>query len=92
VVVVEDLISTGQSALSAVDCLKMSCANVLGMVAIFSYNFDIARRAFEKANCVLHTLTNYSTLIGEAVDRKYINDEHLETLKRWRLTPNTWGK
>lgn len=92
VVVIEDLISTGQSALSAVNCLRNNGANVLGMVAIFSYNFDIARRAFEKSNCVLRTLTNYDTLVEEAVTRKYISDSQLDTLRAWRLTPNIWGQ
>ena len=92
VVVVEDLISTGHSAISAVECLRISCADVLGVVAIFSYNFDVARRAFEKSNCELHTLTNYNTLIQEAAERNYINEEQLKTLKVWRLTPNTWGR
>lgn len=92
VVVVEDLISTGQSALSAVNCLRNNGANVLGIVAIFSYNFDIARRAFEKANCVLRTLTHYDSLIEEAVAKQYISDSQLETLRSWRLTPNTWGQ
>jgi len=89
---VEDLISTGHSAISAVECLRISCADVLGVVAIFSYNFDVARRAFEKSNCELHTLTNYNTLIQEAAERNYINEEQLKTLKVWRLTPNTWGR
>lgn len=92
VVVVEDLISTGHSAISAVECLRISCADVLGVVAIFSYNFDVARRAFEKSNCELHTLTNYNTLIQEAAERNYINEEQLKALKVWRLTPNTWGR
>ena len=92
VVIVEDLISTGHSALSASDCLKKACADVLGMVAIFSYNFDVARRAFEKSNCELHTLINYDTLIQEAAEKDYVNKQQLETLKIWRLTPNTWGR
>lgn len=92
VVVVEDLISTGQSGLLSVDCLRKAGANVLGMVAIFSYNFSIARRAFENANCELYTLTNYDALIDEAIKRGYISSDHMETLKSWRLMPNTWGK
>ena len=92
VVVVEDLISTGHSALSAVDCLQKAYANVLGVSAIFSYNFDIARRAFEKSNCELYTLTNYENLIEEAALKNFISPEQIETLKIWRLTPNTWGQ
>ncbi len=91
VVVVEDLISTGGSSLSAVACLEKNGANVLGMVAIFSYNFDKSRYAFENANCELHTLTNYNALIEEAVACNYIDQSHLETLKEWRISPDTWG-
>ncbi len=92
IVVVEDLISTGQSSLSAAECLSTAGANVLGMVAIFSYNFNTARRSFESANLELRTLTNYETLIQEAVECRYIQDEHLETLQDWRYKPDTWSK
>lgn len=92
VVVVEDLISTGASSLSAVECLNRSGANVLGMVAIFSYNFDVARRSFEYSNCELRTLTNYDKLIEEALSSKYIKEEEMETLRQWRYRPEIWGK
>ncbi|MCK9627044.1 MAG: orotate phosphoribosyltransferase [Bacteroidales bacterium] len=92
VVVVEDLISTGASSLSAVECLNRSGANVLGMVAIFSYNFDVSRRSFEYANCELRTLTNYDKLIEEALSSKYIKEEEMETLRQWRYRPEIWGK
>ena len=90
-VIVEDLISTGGSSLSAFDCVLTAGVSVLGMVAIFSYNFDVARRAFEKKNCELHTLTNYDALIEEAVSSKYIDKKDLDTLKQWRLMPDKWG-
>jgi len=91
VVIVEDLISTGGNSLSAFDCVLNAGIPVLGMVAIFSYNFDVARRSFEKKNCELHTLTNYNTLIEEAVAGNYIDEENLTTLKQWRLMPDKWG-
>lgn len=90
VVVVEDLISTGQSSISAAECLSAAGANVLGMVAIFSYNFNKARRSFEYSNLELRTLSNYETLIQEAVDCHYIKDKDLETLQDWRYHPETW--
>ena len=90
-VIVEDLISTGGNSLSAFDCALNAGISVLGMAAIFSYNFDVARRAFEKKNCELHTLTNYNTLIEEAVACKYVSEKDLETLKQWRLMPDKWG-
>ena len=92
VVVVEDLISTGASSLSAVNCLNRSGANVLGMVAIFSYNFDVSRRSFEYANCELRTLTNYDMLIEQALKSGYIKEEMMETLRQWRYRPEAWGK
>lgn len=92
VVVVEDLISTGGSSLSAVDCLQKSGAVVLGMVAIFTYNFIRARRAFEYANVELHTLSHYEALLEEAVAENYIKQDDMEVLKQWRINPENWGK
>jgi len=91
VVIIEDLISTGGSSLSAFDCLQNAGIAVMGMTAIFSYNFDVARRSFEKKNCELHTLTNYDTLIEEAVVADYIDEKDINTLKQWRLMPDKWG-
>lgn len=90
VVVVEDLISTGGSALKVLSSLYKAGAQVLGMVAIFSYNFDVARRNFENANCELHTLSNYNALLEVALETHYISQQKLEALKVWRLMPNKW--
>lgn len=92
VVVIEDLISTGGSALRAVDGLVKAGAHVLGMAAIFSYNFDVARRAFENANCELYTLSNYDSLLDTAVARNFITAQEQEVLKVWRLMPAKWNK
>ena len=92
VVVVEDLISTGGSSLAAVDALHKAGANVLGMVAIFSYNFIKSRRAFENANVELHTLSHYEALLEKAVEENYIKAEDLNVLKEWRINPEIWGK
>ncbi|MBR5857135.1 MAG: orotate phosphoribosyltransferase [Bacteroidales bacterium] len=92
VVVVEDLISTGGSSLSAVDALQKDGAIVLGMVAIFSYNFIKSRRAFENANVELHTLSHYEALLEQALEENYIKAEDIEVLKQWRINPETWGK
>lgn len=91
VVIVEDLISTGGSSLSAADALLKNGAIVLGMVAIFTYNFIKARRAFEYANIELYTLSHYEALLDEALERNYIKVEDLEVLKQWRINPETWG-
>ena len=91
VVVIEDLISTGKSSLNAVLALKEAGAVVKGMVAIFSYEFDIAAENFEKGNVNLTTLSNYTHLLEQAVDSKYISDDELTTLKSWRSDPGNWN-
>lgn len=91
VVVIEDLISTGNSSLMAVEALKAAGANVKGMAAIFSYGFDIATENFKKANIDLFTLSNYENLLTLAVAKKYITEEEEKTLQEWRVSPSTWG-
>jgi len=92
VVVIEDLVSTGGSSLKAVDAIREKGANVLGMLAIFSYGFEIAANNFKQANCKLQTLTDYNTLIDIAVETKYVDESDIETLKEWRKNPDTWRK
>lgn len=91
VVVVEDLISTGNSSLQAVEALKEAGANVKGMVAIFTYGFDVAAENFKKANVDLLTLSNYENLLELAVAKRYITEEEQETLKVWSKSPSTWN-
>lgn len=91
VVIIEDLISTGQSSLSAANVLQKEGATIVGMVAIFSYNFSTARRGFENANIELRTLTDYETLIDEALAIDYIKESDVEMLKEWRFSPETWS-
>ena len=91
VVVVEDLISTGGSSLGAVKALKEAGCTVQGMVAIFSYEFKKASAAFAAENCKLNTLSSYSALIDEAVKTGYIGQAEVETLKKWREDPGSWG-
>ncbi|WP_422092032.1 orotate phosphoribosyltransferase [Tenacibaculum ovolyticum] len=90
VVVIEDLISTGKSSLNAVKALKEANANVKGMVAIFSYGFDIATDNFKNDRIELTTLSNYEYLLEQALDSKYITNEELNTLKDWRMAPSQW--
>ena len=91
VVVVEDLISTGKSSLNAVKALKEANINVKGMVAIFSYGFEVSKQNFEKENITLHTLSNYENLLEQALDTKYITSEELETLSQWNANPSEWN-
>ena len=92
VVIVEDLISTGMSSLAAKNALVSEGADVMGMVAIFSYGFNTARKAFEEANVELTTLSNYDALIDVASETGYIRPEDIDVLKEWRFSPSTWGK
>jgi orotate phosphoribosyltransferase len=91
VVVVEDLISTGNSSLLAVEALKEAGANVKGMLAIFSYGFDVAEENFKNANVNLNTLSNYEHLLELAVEKQYITEEEQKTLQEWRKSPSTWS-
>jgi orotate phosphoribosyltransferase len=91
VVVIEDLISTGGSSLSAVRALREAGCEVLGMVAIFTYEFKKASDAFNSENCSLNTLGNYSALIETAVRTGYIGEAEVETLSQWRVDPANWG-
>lgn len=92
VVVVEDLVSTGNSSLSAVTALREAGCNVKGMVAIFTYGLQSANDNFKKENCALFTLTSYDQLIKHALDKSYIKDSDLQSLIKWRENPEAWGK
>ena len=91
VVVVEDLISTGTSSLLAVEALREAGANVKGMVAIFTYGFDIAEENFKKSNLDLYTLSSYQNLLTLAVNKNYINENEQAILKEWNADPASWG-
>jgi orotate phosphoribosyltransferase len=91
VVVVEDLISTGKSSLNAVKALKEAEIKVKGMVAIFSYGFEVAEKNFQKENVTLHTLSNYESLLEQALETHYISQKELETLSIWNSNPSEWN-
>lgn len=91
VVVIEDLISTGQSSLKAVEALRSLGADVKGMVAIFSYELEKANENFNEAKVPLKTLSNYSTLIDIASQHGYVTPKDLDTLKKWRNDPAGWN-
>jgi orotate phosphoribosyltransferase len=92
VVVIEDLISTGQSSLAAVDALQYEKAEVLGMVAIFTYELEKAQQNFQEAQCRLDTLTSFSSLIQQAVSMGVMHHSSLDSLEKWRTNPSAWGK
>ena len=90
VVVIEDLISTGNSSLNAVKALKEAGANVKGMFAIFTYGFDTSVKNFEKLGIDLHTLSDYENLIETAQNTNYINTQEAGVLRKWREDPANW--
>lgn len=91
VVVIEDLVSTGNSSLNAVKALEEIGANVKGMVAIFSYGFEVANKNFEEAEITLQTLSNYECLLEQALDTKYITPKEQEILADWNANPSKWN-
>ncbi len=91
VIVIEDLISTGNSSLNAVHALRERGAQVEGMIAIFTYGFDKAKANFIDANCKLSTLTEYDTLLKEALHSNYISPDQLQALQSWRKNPEAWS-
>src|SRR5436305_12476909 len=90
VVVIEDLISTGKSSLQVVEALKENKVIVLGMVSIFNYQFDIAKKAFEMAQIPYYSLTNYPSLLNLAGKKGLIRSEEEEILLKWRADPANW--
>jgi orotate phosphoribosyltransferase len=90
VLVIEDLISTGKSSLQVCDVLREAGAIVVGMVAIFTYGFNEADKAFKSAGIPLKTLTNYPTLINLAVEKNIVSTGLQKTLLNWSANPSTW--
>ena len=89
--VIEDLISTGTSALSAVEALREHGAVVRGVLAIFSYEFDRAATAFREADVPLHVLTGFSTLLDVATTQGDLRRDQVQTLQAWRADPEAWS-
>jgi orotate phosphoribosyltransferase len=92
VVLVEDLVSTGGSSLKAVQALRDADIQVIGMVSVFSYGFDIARKNFYDANVSLVSLSDYSHLLHVAAEQNYVDADQLISLKAWSIDPANWNK
>lgn len=92
VIVIEDLISTGGSSLKAVEALRQAGYEVIGMVASYTYGFDVAEKAFADANVKLITLTNYEAVLEAALKTGYITEDQIPTLNEWRKDPSNWMK
>ena len=92
VVVIEDLVSTGESSLKAAEAVNNFGGEVIGMLSIFTYNFDVAKEKFKKANIELTPLSRYQVLIDTALQAGEISKDQIETLMEWREDPANWGK
>ena len=90
VVIVEDLVSTGKSSLKAAEAVRNAGGEVIGMVAIFNYEFPVAAQAFKKAGIRLITISNYSAMIQAAVKTNYVKPTDVEALEQWREDPANW--
>ncbi len=90
VVVVEDLVSTGNSSLQALDALRKAGAQVKGMVAVFSYDMDVALENFKAADVALYSLSDYNFLMEQAIEKGYLTESEQEVLKNWKANPANW--
>ena len=90
VVVVEDLISTGGSSLKAVEAIRKYGCEVVGMVASYTYGFDVAEKAFADAGVKLVTLTDYEHVVATALETGYIAENDIQLLNDWRKNPTGW--
>ena len=91
VVVIEDLISTGKSSIGAIKALKLHGLKVIGMAAIFTYEFDISYKNITNENIKLITLSNYSILLKIAKKTQYISESEFKTLNKWNTSPSSWS-
>ena len=91
VVVIEDLISTGGSSLKAIQSLREAGLDIKGLVAIFTYGFEIATKNFAEADCPVLTLSDYDTLVESALKTKYITEDDIVSLHKWREKPESWN-
>ena len=92
VVVIEDLVSTGGSSLKAVEALRETGAEVIGMVASYTYGFPVASQAFADAEVKLVTLTDYEHVVAEALETGYIEEGDVKLLHEWRRDPAHWNQ
>lgn len=90
-VVIEDLISTGKSSLKAIKALRNKNLNVVGMLSIFSYNFDFANERFQKENISINSLADYNTLVEMIIGEGSITYAESNRLMEWRKDPQSWS-
>ena len=89
-IVIEDLISTGKSSLNAVNALKKEKVNVIGLISLFSYELEDAKKNISKSGLNYCSLSNFSDLIKIALSTNYIDTKQKEEIFKWRLNPQKW--
>ncbi|MCE4043754.1 orotate phosphoribosyltransferase [Lysinibacillus fusiformis] len=83
VVVVEDIVSTGGSSITAVEALRAAGCEVLGVVCVYTYNLPRAEQAFDEAGIQYVSLTNFDYLIEAANESGAIKEDDIPFLKEW---------
>ena len=91
VMVIEDLISTGKSSIGAIRALKSYGLDVVGMIAIFTYEFSVSMDNFNREEINVKTLSNYSTLLRIAQKTQYISEIECKMLEKWNGNPSNWS-
>ncbi len=90
VVLVDDLISTGASSVKATEVIRLAGGDVLGLTAVFNYEFPMAVKRLRDENIQLISMVNYSTLLEVALETQYIRQADIQTLQEWRKDPANW--
>jgi orotate phosphoribosyltransferase len=90
ILVIEDLISTGGSAIAAIEALREAGCEIAGVMAIFQYNFKQAQDRFEEANCKFATLSDYKSLVSAARSQEMFSKSEFDLLDAWYKNPQQW--
>jgi len=89
-ILVEDMVTTGGSSLSAVEALREAGAEVAHCFAIITYGFAEALEAFDAAGVTLTTLTTFDTVVEQALDAGSIDERQAELVRSWLADPHAW--
>ena len=90
IILIEDLISTGGSSIKAVEAIRDAGSNVLAVLSIFNYGFNLSTENFNKIKCNTESVFYYSDLLEVALANNYISEKELVKLKSWRENPGEW--
>ncbi len=91
-VIIDDLISTGDSAISVIEALQFIGADVKATISILNYEFDETQKRFKKLSVPIYSLTDYKTLLDVAIEKGLASEDDLPSLLKWQKSPSTWPK